>query len=1078
MSTRVVSRHRRSRVPLRTRRARARARSRKGLRLSLLGGFELHTSVGRRLRVPSKKAQALLAYLALGPGQAHTRAKLANLLWGEFDSEKARNSVRQALFVLRRALSPLGAEPVRFEGELVSLAPGVLEVDAVDFRSLAAASAPAQRRRALELYHGELLDGLDVTGAEAFEEWLVGERRRLRELAAQALAEDLARATATASDRRAIEAALRLLALDPLRESAHRALMRLYAAHGRRTAALEQYQSCVDTLQRELGVEPEPETQRLYQELLPLSGRAPSSGGPKAGGLLPERAPAGPPLVGRREELGQIASAVSEARRRHARVVIVVGEAGVGKTRLLEEAVADAVRRGARLLVGRGHESERSLPFGPWLDALRDAGLPREPSVWRALPPASRNELARLFPELSEGGRGEPENVGRLFEAVARCLVLAAARQPVVVVLEDLHWADEMTLRLLSYVGRRVPGAFLVLGSARAEDLSTDSTLHMILDEVERDGRLQRVTLAPLARADTLALVGALLSSAQQDAAFAATAERIWTLSEGNPFVVVEAIRSLGAVGGRSPGAALALPARVREVVEARLARLSAASRNLLGLAALIGRDFDFALLSRACGLDLPRTAACIEELVRHQVLRGAGERLLFVHDRVREVAEAAVTSVRRPAIHRAVAQALEVLHTGRLHEVYDRLATHWARAREEEKAVAYLGLAAGQDATRYALPEALGRLEEAAHLAAGLPPGLRQRSLVEIAVQQATVLHYAGRVPEIPERLKPYEASLTALDDPGLAGRFHFALGFAGVILGDRDGASAHLQAAIRDGEQAGDGVTAGSARAVLSFEYVWASRFREGADLAGAAARALAATGERHWLGKACFYGSVHCAVLGDFASAMRAQARAEAIARETSDQRLLTFATWALGFIQALRGKRRAALVACRRAVALAPDACGAANAYGFLGYAHLVAGQAAEAVSALERGARESAHFGFKAQQGWFLAWAGEAHLLRRDPRLAAARAEEALALTRATGFRLGVGCAERALARVALARRARSEARRRLEAAAETFAAVGAAVDLATTRGLLATAARQARVAGGSRRSGSSRTRLL
>jgi tetratricopeptide (TPR) repeat protein len=663
--------------------------------------------------------------------------------------------------------------------------------------------------------------------------------------------------------------------------------------------------------------------------------------------------------------------------------------------------------------------------------------------------------MARLFPELSQGSSGDPENVGRLFEAVARCLAVIAAKQPLVLVLEDLHWADEMSLRLLSFVGRRVPGAFLVLGSAREEDLSVNGGLRAVLDEIEGEGRLRRVALAPLAKADTLELVGALMSSPRAAAALPAVAERVWTLSEGNPFVVFEAVRSLESGGADVAAAELALPDKVRAVIEARLQRLGASSRELLALAALVGRDFDFALLSRASGLEELQAAACIEEMVRHRVVKGVGERFLFVHDRVREVADRAVASVRRPGIHRAVAQALEELHAARRHEVYDRLARHWALARDAAKAIAYLRLAAEQNAKRYALPEAFASLEEAERLVEQLPEAARPRALVEIAVQQAAVIMYSGRVPEIPGRLLPWRDSLEALNDPGLAARFHFSLGFADVILGDRDGASAHLHRAIAESERARDLATAGGARAVLSFEYVWASRFREGAEMARASVRALEATGERHWLGKAWFYGSVHYAVLGDFARALEAQERAEAIARETDDQRLLAFAAWALGFIHALRRKPRAALAACRRAVALAPDACGAANAHGFLGYAHLVAGQAEQAIAALEQGARESAHFGFKAQQGWFLAWAGEAHLLRGDAVRAAECAEEGLALTRQTRFPLGMGCAQRALGRVALARGAVSEARSHLEPAVQTFAEVGAAVDLATTRRQLA-----------------------
>jgi DNA-binding SARP family transcriptional activator/tetratricopeptide (TPR) repeat protein len=1024
-------------------------------RLRLLGGFELRDAAGDTVPLSSKKAQALLVYLAMRPGQRQSRDKLASLLWSEFEPGKARNSVRQAFFVLRRALGPSGMPALRFEHDLVWLVPGALKVDVAAFEQHAARRTPASLRRAAELYQGDALEGLELPGgADLFEDWLAGERSRLREQVMGSLRRLLDQTSAGAANPAAVQSAMRLVALDPLQEEGHRALMRLYAAQGRRWAALEQYQVCVGILQRELGAEPGDETRRLYQELLAHSGKAPTATAWRIGGTAIGHS-AQPPFVGRAAELATLERALDEAGRRRGRAVVVLGEAGVGKTRLLEESTAGAVARGARLFVGRCHQNARSQPFGPWLAAIRDGGLLQEVGVRRSLAPASRMELARLFPELGEAASGNPDDVRKLFGAVAELLALAAARQRVVVLLEDLHWADDVSLRFLAFVGERPRRRLLLLASAREEEILDGSIVRSVLDELRYKGCLLRLDLTPLSRSETAGLVRILTSSARIPAAFERIVERVWSLSEGNPFVIVEALTSLGRVVLESH-LPVPLPGRVHELVEARLARLGAESRALLGVAALVGREFDFALVQRASGLDERQTAACLEELVRRRVLRSIGEQLLFVHERVRDVAIAGVTDVRRPGIHRSVAQALESLHADRLHEVYVNLAYHYARGNEPEKAITYLRLTAEQSFGRYALSEALAVLEEAGQLSAELPAEQGRRRAIEIASQQALVLTHMGRVPDIVGRLTPYEKIVDDLEDPALTGSFHLALGFAYVILGDGKRAYVNLLKAVGQADRAGDLKTAGSARAVLSFWCFWAGRLREGTELAWEAVRILERTGERHWLGRAWFYGSVLCAVRGDLAAARRAQAKAQTIARRTNDQGLLAFTMWGLGLIEAFAGNARSAVTACRRAVALAPDACGAGDAHGFLGYALLTAGEVKEAATLLEQGARESAQTGFKAQEGWFLAWAAEAHVLARDVARGARCADQGLRLTREHGFSLGMGCAQRALGRVAAAAGRLVEAEQHFQDAVGTFASIEAQLELATTRSQLET----------------------
>jgi len=235
--------------------------------LTLLGGFQARLSHGPPLTVPTRKAQGLLAYLALPCGVAHPRDKLAALLWGDMREGQARTNLRQTLFMLRKALPYGVSDSLRIDAANVALEATAVTVDVTAFERLVTQGTSDSLAQAADLYQGDLLQGLAVREAP-FEDWLMAERERLRELALEALAKLLTQQRARGATESALQTALRLLALDPLLETVHRTLMRLYAQLGRRDAALRQYQICVDVLHRELGVGPEAETTDLYQEIL------------------------------------------------------------------------------------------------------------------------------------------------------------------------------------------------------------------------------------------------------------------------------------------------------------------------------------------------------------------------------------------------------------------------------------------------------------------------------------------------------------------------------------------------------------------------------------------------------------------------------------------------------------------------------------------------------------------------------------------------------------------------------------------------------------------------------------------
>ena len=674
------------------------------LNLTLLGGFRARVGA-RPVNVPLKKARALLAYLALVPGRPHGREQLAALLWGDSADERARTSLRQTLFGLRQALAAANPPCLELAADTVSLRAAAVDVDVATFERLAATRTEVALMTAVALYHGDFLAGLHVKDP-GFEDWLTTERDRLRQVAVATLTRLLARQVDAAATEAAIETARRLLAIDPLQESVHRSLMRLYVEQGQRASALRQYRACAGVLRRELAAEPESATRALYREI--VQPGATSTTGAAAARASPS------PLIGRQRELAALAEQVTLASTGRGRVVAMLGEAGIGKTRLTEALGAHAAGHDCRVLRAQAHETERILPFGLWAEALRDEALACARASGDRNPVWAR-DLARLFPELAPGRpRSGPGDTLRLFEALAELVKQLADRQPLLLVLEDLHWADDMSLRFLAFLGRRLsPWPILVAVTARVEEIDQAALLGSILAELGDGQCLLSLPLGALPRADTAALVRSLTPSTVTGGALTRLIDHVWTMSEGNPFVVVEAMRSLQP-GRDLPAAAPSVPDRVQDVILRRLQRLSDRAQQLVAVAAVIGREFPFALLQRAAGLDEREAAEGVEELTRRQVLREIGEHFDFTHDRIRQAVYRHLLVPRRQLLHADVATALEDLHRGRLDPPVSALAVHNQAAQRWDKAVTYLRAAGAEAAARGAYRQAVSLFEQA----------------------------------------------------------------------------------------------------------------------------------------------------------------------------------------------------------------------------------------------------------------------------------------------------------------------------------------------------------------------------
>src|SRR5262245_11653484 len=385
------------------------------------------------------------------------------------------------------------------------------------------------------------------------------------------------------------------------------------------------------------------------------------------------------------------------------------------------------------------------------------------------LEPIWQAELARLLPEVAEPGLPVAgDDRLRLFEAVGRFVGVLAAAQPLLITLEDVHWADEMSLRLLSFLARRSRATgLLIVVTAREEEMLDAPLLRGALDELGAQGKLTRINLAPLSRGDTGVLVRALARSSADDTTLERLTEQVWAVSEGNPFISIEALRAFQEEPEVQAAPGLPMPDRVRQLISTRLDRLGEREQRLLAAAAIIGREFEFALVQRATDLNEHDAAWGVEELVRRRLFQVVGERLDFAHDRIRTVVSNRLLPPSRKVVHGAVARAIEVCHTDALDVHAPALGLHYREGGVWDRAVIFLGRAAAQAGSRSAYRNAAAWYEQTLAGLAYLPATRENlERAVDARVGLGNAIYFLGQVASSVEQFKQAEKIAEELGD------------------------------------------------------------------------------------------------------------------------------------------------------------------------------------------------------------------------------------------------------------------------------------------------------------------------
>jgi DNA-binding SARP family transcriptional activator len=681
------------------------------LRICLFGQPSLeHCGAPLRLAAPPKTIP-LLAYLILHGTGALTRDSVAFTLWEDESEEDARANLRRHLYHLQRALPAReGAPWILATGDSLqwNMTAGAW-VDVLEFNRLV--TSPVGLEEAVELYRGDLLQNY-------YDDWVLGERERLRNEYLNALYA----LTVDHRSRRSWPSALRhakaILLADPWREDAVRQLMSVQYESGDRSSALATFADFQRKLRAEMAVEPMPETAALRDLIVrnaPITNVPPDA----APNAAPRESPLPSlPFVGRQASMEQLRTLWNRAAHGAVLVAFIEGEAGIGKSRLASELALRVESEGGRVLWGLTGMPEGS-PYQGLAEALRQA-LPLVAAL--AIEPRALAAVATLIPELRERRPDLPhlpaarphDERRRLFEGLAAVLDGLARSRPLLLILEDLHWAGEATIAAIRYLGsltRRM--ALLITVTNREEEVPRGHELRSLQRDLIRSGSGARVAPARLQASDVERLVAQLPALAGN----AKLSEELHARSEGNCLFLAQMIGELL----EHPQESAALPAGLREAIGIRLARLSDGARALAEVASVIGQGFNTELVAEVSGWSKDVVFDGVNELLDRRIIRELPKRgsfeYSFAHHLIFDAVYERIDEAARVARHRRAAHILADAADGARPELATIIARHFEIGGDGKRAAAYAVAAARHALSLFADSEALGHVETALRL-------------------------------------------------------------------------------------------------------------------------------------------------------------------------------------------------------------------------------------------------------------------------------------------------------------------------------------------------------------------------
>lgn len=728
------------------------------LEIHLFGRFEVFVDgqVLNETKIKGRKARSLLKLIAHQRNFQMVREHVTNVLWPDLNQDAANAQLYKALHHIRKAFARHNEKAedwIEITDDLIRIDPPEGFVTDVGLFEKAARSGIknqniSELERAASMYSGEFLP------MDRYAQWASLPREHYRQLHLDVLATLANRYEDRGDLSEAAEMLRQALEKEPTLETAHRGLMRVFAKKGQATRAFHQYEVCREILGKELGVDPSTETVKtlddiregqLGEEKKQRGHRTLFSGLPK-------------PVIGRVEECNRIEHFLDKLSNGQGGGLIISGEAGIGKTRLIRELILRARRKDMPFYLGRTGDGSGKVAYGPFIELFDDM-LYRKPELEKELPV----ELGRLVPAFK--GEGDPAPhadklaaKGHLFARVHRLFSKLANEDHSVVILEDLHAADRGSRELFSYLIRyldRLP--VLLVATLRKEE---GEPVPEIISDF-REQPVEMIELAPLTYEEHIAL---LQQYAEDVIIGTDTANHIYQLAEGNPLYALELLRHYrekdntdrqqqSRVSDKLPGSPVSenIPSSLRHLVEQKLEKLSPPAHHLLYIAAVIGRQVPYELLAFVWNSDDSSANQelfnALEEVIKARLLEEQGLDYSFRHALVQETIYSSISQARRRILHRQIAERLLELSEDVREAPVEQIAWHYLGAGEMLEGAQYLIRAGERAESTYAHEDALQRYHDACKVLDNVENKQAQKLKSEILERIGDVYRACGRL-------------------------------------------------------------------------------------------------------------------------------------------------------------------------------------------------------------------------------------------------------------------------------------------------------------------------------------------